>query len=147
MKKYHIKVNGVMFDVEVEEAAVDAAAEKAEKSPEKTEEKAVSDRQENTQAQRARAPKTPKKKTENAGAGNAAASVSADDALLSPMPGTVLDICVSPGDEVYAGETLIILEAMKMENEINSHKTGRIREIFVKKGDSVNTGDILLAVE
>lgn len=156
MKRYHIKVNGVMFDVEVEEAAMDAAAEGTAETkdgagngkPAQEKKAPSSDKGDNSQIQRARAPKTPKKKTDApAGGKAAAASVSADDALLSPMPGTILDICISPGDEVYAGETLIILEAMKMENEINSHKTGRIKEIFVKKGDSVNTGDILLAVE
>lgn len=137
------------FDVEVEEIAQSGTAEaSAPESPKKevkgAKNPAESQAQENSQIHRARTPKTPKKKEAPE---KPKVEVSADNALLSPMPGTVLDICVSPGDEVYAGETLVILEAMKMENEINSHKTGRIAEIFVKTGDSVNTGELLLTVE
>ena len=53
------------------------------------------------------------------------------------MPGTVVKICVNPGDEVYAGETLIILEAMKMENSIASDFEGTVVRIDVNVGDTV----------
>ncbi|MBM7869678.1 biotin carboxyl carrier protein [Clostridium pascui] len=67
--------------------------------------------------------------------------------LKSPMPGTIIDIKVSLGDNVKKGSTLFILEAMKMENEIAAPKDGIIKEIQVAKGSSVNTSDILAVIE
>ena len=160
MKRYSIKVNGRLFDVEVEEVTGEKAETAATsvdvaQSSGKSESDAVqsgSSEEQNTAEKetaaavhRARTPKTPKIKEEPVRIPEGVSSQEAS--LTSPMPGTVLKICVSPGDEVYAGETLIILEAMKMENEINSHKTGKIGMIAVKEGDAVNTGDVLLTVE
>ena len=65
----------------------------------------------------------------------------------SPLPGTILAIKVSEGDTVSQGQTLVVLEAMKMENEIPSPADGKVSSIKVKKGDSVSTGDILLILE
>lgn len=67
--------------------------------------------------------------------------------LKAPMPGTIIDIKVSPGDNVKKGGTLFILEAMKMENEIAAPKDGIIKEIQVAKGTSVNTSDVLAVIE
>jgi biotin carboxyl carrier protein len=63
------------------------------------------------------------------------------------MPGTVLDIKVKPGDAVTAGQVLLILEAMKMENEIIAPSSGTVDTIQVSKGASVNAGDILLSIK
>jgi biotin carboxyl carrier protein len=63
------------------------------------------------------------------------------------MPGTILDIKVSPGQQVSAGDVLLILEAMKMENEIPAPKSGVIDTIQVAKGASVNAGDMLLTIK
>jgi biotin carboxyl carrier protein len=63
------------------------------------------------------------------------------------MPGTILDIKVSPGDAVKAGDILLILEAMKMENEIIAPSTGTVDTIQVSKGSSVNAGDVLLSIK
>ena len=65
--------------------------------------------------------------------------------VLSPMPGTVLSVKVKPGDAVAAGDVLMILEAMKMENEIVAPVAGTVKQIPVAKGQSVDT-DTLLAV-
>lgn len=172
MKRYSITVNGKIFDVEVEEvtdtagvSGTDGAGKKEAKTqagtldqkkkstPEKKaspeDAKGEPSSEQNSEGgasiHRSRTPKTPKKKEQ--AVNNAQSADLGDDSLRSPMPGTVLKVCVNPGDEVYAGETLIILEAMKMENEINSHKTGKIGTISVKAGDAVNTGDLLLTVE
>ena len=80
-------------------------------------------------------------------AASPAAALAAGEVVKAPMPGVVLKVQVQQGQAVKAGQVLIILEAMKMENEINSHKTGRVGMIAVKTGDAVNTGDVLLTVE
>ena len=62
------------------------------------------------------------------------------------MPGNILKINVSQGQKVNEGDVLIVLEAMKMENEILAGRGGTVKEIRVKDGDSVNTGDVLVVV-
>ena len=62
------------------------------------------------------------------------------------MPGKVLKILVTPGTAVTAGQLVLILEAMKMENEIFAPAAGTVTQISCKEGDSVNTGDPLLVV-
>ncbi|NOY11534.1 MAG: biotin/lipoyl-binding protein [Archaeoglobi archaeon] len=63
------------------------------------------------------------------------------------LPGTIIKILVSPGDDVKAGETLLILEAMKMENEIVSPSSGKVKEVRVSEGQRVETGDVLVVLE
>jgi biotin carboxyl carrier protein len=67
--------------------------------------------------------------------------------IKSPLPGTILDVYVKIGDSVRSGDRLITLEAMKMENIINSDKSGKVVSVNVKKSDSVMEGDILIEVE
>ena len=69
------------------------------------------------------------------------------DGVKSPLPGVILDIKVKEGDTVKKGQTVIILEAMKMENNINAHKDGKVVEIKVKQGDSVLEGTDLIIIE
>lgn len=64
----------------------------------------------------------------------------------SPMPGTIMDIKVSPGDSVKQGQVLITLEAMKMENELVAEKDGIVKEIHVSKGQSVQAGELLISL-
>lgn len=66
--------------------------------------------------------------------------------VAAPMAGTILDVKVSVGDTVKAGEPLLVLEAMKMENEIVSPKDGKVTSITVKKGDAVQANDILVTI-
>lgn len=66
--------------------------------------------------------------------------------IKSPLPGVILDIYVREGDTVKIGQKLIMLEAMKMENNINADKEGRVSLIKVSKGDSVMEGDILIVI-
>ena len=67
--------------------------------------------------------------------------------IESPMPGTILDIRVKSGDTVTEGQALLILEAMKMENEIMAPRAGIIDMVQVTKGASVNAGDVLLSIK
>lgn len=131
MKKFNITVNGKSYMVEVEELREEGvlpsqpiskpqpAAKKSE-IPVKPEPPAPS------------APPAP----QNVSGG-----------VKAPMPGTINDIRVVQGQEVKAGEVLLILEAMKMENEILSPKEGKVVSIHTSKGSSVNTGDVLAVVE
>ena len=66
--------------------------------------------------------------------------------VKSPLPGTILDVHVKVGDMVKSGDKLITLEAMKMENIINSDKGGKVASVNVKKGDPVMEGDILIEI-
>ena len=68
-------------------------------------------------------------------------------ALKSPLPGAILSISVSVGDSVKVGQRLLVLEAMKMENNIDSDKNGVVKSINISKGDLVLEGDLLLTIE
>ena len=67
--------------------------------------------------------------------------------IKAPMPGTVLDVKVKPGDKVKSGDIVMILEAMKMENEIVAPKDGVVAQVIAAKDSSVSTGDILIVLQ
>ena len=67
--------------------------------------------------------------------------------ITAPMPGTVLDVKVSEGQAVNAGDVVLILEAMKMENEISAPSAGTVDKIVAAKGSSVNSGDVLITLK
>jgi biotin carboxyl carrier protein len=75
------------------------------------------------------------------------AAPSSVGAVKAPLPGVVLDVCVRVGDDVKAGQKLLLLEAMKMENSIEAHKAGKVSAIKVNKGDSVLEGAELMVIE
>lgn len=76
-----------------------------------------------------------------------AASSTGKSAVKSPLPGVILDIKVNVGDAVKRGQTVLILEAMKMENNINADKDGKVTAINVKAGESVLEGTDLVVIE
>ena len=120
MKYYNITVNGVAYSVSVEETAAGAAP---------------------VAAAPVAAPVAPK-------AAPAAAPKAAAGAVTvkAPMPGNILDVKVAAGASVKAGDVLVILEAMKMENEIVAPQDGTVASINVHKGDTVNSGDTLVSM-
>ena len=121
MKNLIVTVNGVAYNVTVEEgtgAPVAAAAPAAPAAPAPAP---------------AAAPAAPAAPTGAAGA----------VVVNAPMPGNILDVKVKPGDSVKAGDTLLILEAMKMENEISAPQDGTIASVDVRKGDVVDSGALL----
>jgi len=67
--------------------------------------------------------------------------------VTSPMPGKVVRILVKPGDQVKERQALAVVEAMKMENELRAARDGRVREVSVGEGQSVDAGTVLLIVE
>ena len=129
MRKFNVLVNGENYDVTVDEiagGAVAAPVAKAEPAP----------------VAPAAAPKA-----ESAPA-QVAAPVSAGSVVVnSPMPGTIISISANVGDVVKAGQTLLVLEAMKMENDIVAPQDGKVAAIFVKQGDSVESNSKLVSLE
>ena len=123
MKYYNITVNGVAYSVSVEETAAGAAPVAA-------------------------SPAAPKAPVAPAAAPKAAAPAGAAGAVTvkAPMPGNILDVKVAAGASVKAGDVLVILEAMKMENEIVAPQDGTVASINVNKGDTVNSGDVLVSM-
>ena len=67
--------------------------------------------------------------------------------VTAPMPGKVIRIVAQSGDEVAAGDGVVVIEAMKMQNELKSPKAGKVAKIAVKEGDTVNPGDTLAVIE
>ncbi len=121
----HVEVNGTHYTVEMEKKPKAAPAPKPVVRP---------------AAKPAAAPAAAAPVTKPAAGG-------AKSGVKSPLPGVILDIKVNVGDEVKKGQTLIILEAMKMENSINADKDGKIAAINVSKGESVLEGTDLVIIE
>lgn len=117
MKKYLISVNGKSFEVEVEELKASQVATPAVKIESAPEPVAT--------------PTPP---------------VSHGEDVTAPMPGSIHKILVNTGDRVNAGDVLLILEAMKMENEIVSPIDGSVLKIARSEGSNVNTSDLLIVI-
>jgi glutaconyl-CoA decarboxylase len=132
MKKFKVIVNGEPFEVEIEEAGTTAApvAKNAPAAP---------------PAPKPAAPR-PAVQTPNVTAAPKAFIPAGAGAVTAPMPGSINDVKVKAGDKVSAGDTLLILEAMKMENEITAPVSGTVKEVNVQKGQTVNNGDVLVIV-
>lgn len=131
IKKFNVTVNGNAYEVEVEEIKDGAVQVSRPAAPAPT----VS------AAPKAAAP-APK-----AAAPKAAAPVAAGaGSVTAPMPGTIIDIAVKEGDTVKAGQLCVILEAMKMENELPAPCDGVVKSIHVTKGASVNTEEVLVVI-
>ena len=132
MKKYNITVNGTVYAVEVEEAgAAPSAPAPAPAAP----------------AAAAPAPTPAAPAPAPAAPAPAPAAAAGGQTISAPMPGTIFDIKVTPGQAVNAGDVLIILEAMKMENEIMAPEAGTVDAVLVTKGASVNLGDALVTLK
>ena len=121
----HVEVNGTHYTVEMEKKPKAAPAPKPVVRP---------------AAKPAAAPAAAAPAAKPAAGG-------AKSGVKSPLPGVILDIKVNVGDEVKKGQTIIILEAMKMENSINADKDGKVAAINVSKGESVLEGTDLVIIE
>ena len=129
IKKFNVKVNGNSYEVEVEEIKdgvqpVAPAVQRPAAAP-------------------ASAPAAP---TAAPAPKAAPVAVSGAGTVSAPMPGTVLDIMVKEGDVVKSGQVCVILEAMKMENELPAPCDGTVKSVNVTKGASVNTADVLVVI-
>ena len=76
-----------------------------------------------------------------------AAAAVKGNAIKTPLPGVIIDVKVNVGDSVKKGDTVVVLEAMKMENNINADRDGKVAAIQVAKGDTVADGAVLVVLE
>lgn len=76
-----------------------------------------------------------------------AAGGRAHQTLVAPLPGKITHVAVRPGDAVAAGDALLVIEAMKMENELRAGAPGTVVEVRVRPGQTVNAGDVLLVID
>lgn len=137
MKKFNVTVNGKTYAVEVEEVGAGQGGFTYQPVQQAPVQQAV---------QPAVAP-APAPTPAPAPAPKAAAPVSGEGELMqAPMPGTILDILVTEGQTVKKGDIVIILEAMKMENEIASPADGVVSKIYTSKSATVNAGDPMLTI-
>ncbi|MCL5982057.1 MAG: biotin/lipoyl-binding protein [Firmicutes bacterium] len=138
MRMFKITVNGKGYDVAVEEIA----ALQATKSPTIAAVPAAPVAPKATPAPEAPSKPAPEQKVVSKPPASAEGKV-----VVAPMPGTILTVSVKEGAQVKSGEVLLILEAMKMENEITSPVAGTVKKVAVNKGGNVNTGDVLVVIE
>ena len=88
-----------------------------------------------------------KQEAPKAAPATAPASTGKGEPVLAPMQGNILSVSVKPGDSVKAGQTIVILEAMKLENEIKAPRDGKVAEVKVSKGQAVSNKEVLLTLE
>jgi acetyl-CoA/propionyl-CoA carboxylase biotin carboxyl carrier protein len=119
-RDYKVEVSGKLFDVKVIGEAMAGAAAPA-----------------------ARGGKRPPKRERKTGGGASASS----ESLPSPLQGTVLKVAVEQGAEVSEGDLICVIEAMKMENEIAAHRSGKVTALNVAEGAAVSSGDVLAVIE
>ena len=81
------------------------------------------------------------------GGGSCKAPADAVGGVKSSMQGTILKVPVKKGDDVEEGKIVAVIEAMKMENEIPSPHCGKVEDIFIKEGDTVNPGEVIMIVK
>ena len=134
MKRFNVTVNGKAYDVAVEE--VDGLA------PAVTAPIAAAPAPAVQAAPQVAAPAPVKEP-----APVASATAGEGTEINAPMPGIILDVKVSVGDVVKRGQAVVVLEAMKMENDIVATCDGKITSILVNKGDSVNSSDPLVTIQ
>src|SRR5215510_551112 len=81
------------------------------------------------------------------GAADASGAAHGEQRVSAPMPGRVVRVLVAQGDDVEARQPVVVVEAMKMENELRSPKTGRVKEVTVAAGTSVEAGRVLVVID
>ncbi|WP_297233455.1 biotin/lipoyl-containing protein [Prevotella sp.] len=144
MKEYKYTINGNKYDVEIVDIVENIAtvtvngenySVEMEKEPEPEKKKVVI--KSGAQAQPEAA----------ASEGASAAKVNTNNALKAPLPGVIREINVAVGDEVAVGDTVVVLEAMKMANNLEAEKAGKVTAVLVQVGESVMEDTPLVVIE
>ena len=142
MKNFKFKINGTEYSVDINEVEGQEIALDVNGTPYKvTVDKEMKKKQvtvtTRTVSQVSAAP---------SGNVQTSAPASKGSKVTTPLPGTILDVFVNVGDKVKAGQTVVLLEAMKMENNIEADIEGTVTEVKVRKGDSVLEGDVMVVI-
>lgn len=137
MKNYKFKINGSTYSVDIKSVEGQKMELELNGTPYEVEI--------DTQVKQTPKPKVTAKPIANAAkvTVNNSASVCS---VKTPLPGTILDVFVSVGDTVKEGQKLVLLEAMKMENEIKAESNGVVKDVKVRKGDVIMEGDVLVTI-
>ena len=149
MNKYQYKVQGVDYDVEIEEVEGNLAKVSVNGIPFEVELKRPINPVHAIKKPKVAAPKTAAPAPAPAAAPVAAAPAAAPGSgnpVKAPLPGTISSISVKVGDQVNVGDTVLVLEAMKMQNNIEAEYAGTVTSIVVNPGDSVMEGAVLLTI-
>lgn len=147
MKEYKYKINGMKFNVAVGDIEGDTVRVEVNGTPYKVELDETQKPKISPIAASKKPAAAPRTSTgEKVIATPAAASGSAS-AVKSPLPGTIMSFNVKVGDSVNAGDTVCVLEAMKMENDVHTTKGGTVKQILVGVGDSVLEGNDIMIIE
>lgn len=144
MKQYKYTINGNKYEVEIGDIVDNIASVKVngedykvemEPEPEPEKKKVVLGK--------------PKTKTagNDAPATASKANVNTNNAVKAPLPGTIVEVKVAVGDEVQAGDIVVVLEAMKMANNLEAEKSGKVTAVLVQEGQSVMEDDALVVIE
>jgi biotin carboxyl carrier protein len=133
----NVTVNGIPFEVEMKQP-VKAGKQKVKLSEER--------RAEGSEERRVKSEEFNSSSASTAST-SSAPTAAAGKPVVAPLPGTINEIKVKVGDKVNAGDTVVILEAMKMQNNIEAETSGTITSINVNKGDAVMEGDTLVTIK
>ena len=133
----NVTVNGIPFEVEMKQP-VKAGKQKVKLSEER--------RTEGSEERRVKSEES-NSSSASAASTSSAPTAAAGKPVVAPLPGTINEIKVKVGDKVNAGDTVVILEAMKMQNHIEAETSGTITSINVNKGDAVMEGDTLVTIK
>ncbi len=140
MKNFKFKINGTDYSVDINEAE----GQEIKLDVNGTSYVVTLDKEVKKKA--APAPRPAARAAAPAAAAPAATS-GASAKITTPLPGTILDVFVNVGDAVQEGQRVALLEAMKMENNINADRDGKIVSVHIKKGDTVADGAALAVIE
>lgn len=131
MKKLRVTINGLAYDVQVEELPSEGGTVPA--SIQRAQEKETVRQTASTPQV---VPAAPVKGVIGGGSGD----------IVAPMPGVIKAIAVKVGDKVKAGDVVVVLEAMKMENEISTKKAGKVKEININVGQTVGLNEVMVVI-
>ena len=147
MSNYQYKVNGVDYNVEIEDIEGNIAKVTVNGKPFEVELKEPVKKPMQRKKVHVSAPAAAPAASAAPAAAKPKAAVGSGTKVLAPLPGTITEVKVNVGDTVKAGETVLVLEAMKMQNNIEADNAGKVTSVLVTRGDTVMEGAVLVTIE
>ena len=142
MKNFKFKINGTEYSVDINEVEGQEISLDVNGTPYKV----TVDKEMKTKQVTVTTRTASKVSAAPSGVVQTSSPASKGSKVTTPLPGTILDVFVNVGDKVKAGQTVVLLEAMKMENNIEADVEGTVTEVKVRKGDSVLEGDVMVVI-